>query len=210
MQGIWPLWILFAVFAYTSHWSLGLRRVFITNECLMSALKSFLSGLEFLVAVLWKDLHVQKGPEEHYLGTESSSCILWLFLVRDFFSYWLAAHLAELTPIFWFDILHFHLTPARGVHCFESELWRQDSQRRSLTQLALGSSRTLWQLFKGDMEKAEPRVNQMLPPTALLLRRGPRGKEAFSCRHLCCNIALTAFTWDGSWCWTFIFVLTGL
>lgn len=52
-------------FSYTSHWSLGLRRVFITNECLMSAWKSLLSDLGFLVAVLWKDLHVEKGPVEH-------------------------------------------------------------------------------------------------------------------------------------------------
>lgn len=165
----------------------------------MSALKSFLSGLEFLVAVLWKDLHVEKGPVEHYLGTESSSCILWLFLVRACLSYWLAAHLAELTPIILFDPLCFQLSPGTGVHCFESELWRWDSQRRSLTQLALGTSRTLWQLFKGDTEKAKPKVSQMLPPPVLLLRWGPRGKEAFSSRHLCHNIALTAFTWDGSW-----------
>lgn len=99
-----------------------------------------------------------------------------------------------------FDSLCFQLTPGTGVHCFESELWRQDGQRRSLTQLALGTSRTLRQLFKGDTEKAKPKVSQMLLPRVLLLRGGPRGKEAFSSRHLCSNIALTALTWDGSWC----------
>lgn len=109
MQGIWPLWILFAVFSYTSHWSLGVRRVFITNECLMSALESFLSGLEFLAAV-------EKGPVEHYLGPENSSCILFLLLARASLSYWLAAHLAELTPNILFDLLRFQLAPGTGVH----------------------------------------------------------------------------------------------
>lgn len=94
----------------------------------MSALESFLSGLEFLVAV-------EKDPVEHYLGPESSSCILLLLLVRASLSCWLPAHLTELTLIILFDLLRFQLTPGTGVHCSESELWRQDSQRRSLTQL---------------------------------------------------------------------------
>lgn len=200
VQGIWPFWILFAVFPYTSNRSLGLRRVFITIECLMSALKSLLSGLEFLVAVLWKDLHVEKGPVEHYLGPDSSSCILYLLFVRAFLSYWLAAYLADLKLIILSDLLCFQLTPGRGVQCTESELWGQDSQRRSLTQLALGSSRTLGQLLRGDTVKAKPKVIQMFSPTVLLLRWGPRGEEGTSCRHLCRRVALTAFTRDGSWC----------
>lgn len=94
-----------------------------------------------------------------------------------FLSYWSAANLAELTLIILFDRLRLQLTPATGVHCIESELWRQDSQRKSLTQLALGSSRTLCQLFRGGTEKAKPKVIQMLPPPVLLLSEAQEGKK---------------------------------
>lgn len=60
---------MFAVLPYTFHWSLGLRVVFIRNECLMSALKSYLSGLNMLVARLWKWLYAEKGPVEYCLST---------------------------------------------------------------------------------------------------------------------------------------------
>lgn len=110
---------MFAVLPYTFHWSLGLRVVFIRNECLMSALKSYLSGLNMLVARLWKWLYAEKGPVEYCLSTllhlvavfSEGFCVV---LVGSSFGRGECGE--EMTPFILFD-LHCPLTPGAGVCC---------------------------------------------------------------------------------------------
>lgn len=201
-QQAWPLWILFAVFPYTSYWSLGLRKVFITNECLMSALKSYLSGLNFLFAVIWKQLHAEKGPVERYLGTERCSCTSRLLLVTAFSFYWSAVHLAEVSLVRrwdWWFCLTFSIAGLLLVQ--ESAGWGWAAGTGQLKEIPSSAGpeqdnvATVQRRYWGRKAHGESKASS----TCLASEIRSKGEGRFGCRHFC-NFALTTFICSGSWC----------